>query len=503
MRTLLITVGNRQVGWHSRDGVLRSLGADGDRGNPPHVDELYRELGQERGFHEPGNPNSRWSVAHLGEQLYRECTARQDFGAVVLLMDDPILAQALDLEIERVVLWGTQQPATVDWSYRRNDTRWLAELMAGKIRQEYPQIHVRVWRPSVAINDKNAIQQAVEALLLELVDGSEALTLAIQAKGGAPPITNPLEIAAAAVMRQVPVERLTPKDPKPLFEGPQAQMATEFERMSFGEYFWPVERSRIVSAWERGDFAEAKVWLQAHTDRYGALQELAQHLALAINWQWVDVLRALQGTGGNGWLDRRDLRITKAQRKQWRADIQDQYRRQETPESKFLKLWESRELIRLNLLRQNYTAAFLQLVQLLERLLYWRYETEKWLDKGYVVLPETQRGYRPTLYDLRMGWLRCQNLPENDPIAQRLERINQDRNGVVHNSKSLTLSELGTAIGCPNETSPEVVYGQIEAFLQSFCSAEHPMPSRSLFRELYDWGRQQLQASPNRCDDSP
>ncbi|MEA5495992.1 hypothetical protein VB834_29200 [Limnoraphis robusta Tam1] len=30
--TLIITVGTRQVGWKCEDGIVRCLGADGDRG---------------------------------------------------------------------------------------------------------------------------------------------------------------------------------------------------------------------------------------------------------------------------------------------------------------------------------------------------------------------------------------------------------------------------------------------------------------------------------------
>ncbi len=44
MKTLMITVGNRQVGWRCNDGIVRSFGADGSRKDPPHLDELYREF---------------------------------------------------------------------------------------------------------------------------------------------------------------------------------------------------------------------------------------------------------------------------------------------------------------------------------------------------------------------------------------------------------------------------------------------------------------------------
>ena len=47
--TLIVTVGTRQVGWRCIDGIIRSFGADGNIGFPPHVNELYQELKIERG----------------------------------------------------------------------------------------------------------------------------------------------------------------------------------------------------------------------------------------------------------------------------------------------------------------------------------------------------------------------------------------------------------------------------------------------------------------------
>jgi len=50
--TLIITVGTRQIGWRCQDGIIRSFGADGNISYPPHINELYQELGIERGKHE-------------------------------------------------------------------------------------------------------------------------------------------------------------------------------------------------------------------------------------------------------------------------------------------------------------------------------------------------------------------------------------------------------------------------------------------------------------------
>ncbi|MFN9401337.1 MAG: hypothetical protein ACK57T_16540 [Dolichospermum sp.] len=43
--TLIITVGTRQIGWRCQDGIIRSFGADGNISYPPHINELYQELG--------------------------------------------------------------------------------------------------------------------------------------------------------------------------------------------------------------------------------------------------------------------------------------------------------------------------------------------------------------------------------------------------------------------------------------------------------------------------
>ena len=50
--TLIITVGTRQIGWRCQDGIIRSFGADGNISYPPHINELYQELGIERGKHQ-------------------------------------------------------------------------------------------------------------------------------------------------------------------------------------------------------------------------------------------------------------------------------------------------------------------------------------------------------------------------------------------------------------------------------------------------------------------
>ncbi|MGL4500205.1 MAG: hypothetical protein ACRCU2_14160, partial [Planktothrix sp.] len=95
--TLIITVGTRQVGWRSKDGVVRCFGADGDRGHPPHINQLYQELGIERGFYEPGKTYMSWSVRDLGSRYYEQCQEwlGGDFSSVELLLDHQIIADSV------------------------------------------------------------------------------------------------------------------------------------------------------------------------------------------------------------------------------------------------------------------------------------------------------------------------------------------------------------------------------------------------------------------------
>ncbi len=511
MKTLIITIGTRQVGWRCNDGIVRSLGADGVKYDPQHIAEIYKdELGLERGYHqdEGSDRTYPWSVWDLGQRLWQQCQ-KTGFSPVELLLDQVVITEQVNQGLNHILLWGTCQPDSVSWNYRRMDTAWLAELMAGKLQDVYPNVQVKVFKPVVEAIDVNAIRDELEFNILPFalqtrLPEDDQFTIVIENKGATPAIAEGLSICAGALVRDCQVITMTPIEPKPLYpkvsETVQAAApATEYRSVNLSSYFWPLERSRILSAWERGDFAEAKVWLKAHRDRYQALYELAEHLSLAVNWQWQDALKALQG---NNWLDLPTTKqcIPKSQRNQWRSAIQAQYQVNETPSSKFLKLWESRLLIHLNLIRQNYTAAFIQFVQTLERLLFWRYQTEDWIQQGYVMLPDDKKEwgvkkYKATFYDLRLGWQKQEDLSNDSPICQQLEAINELRNGVIHRSESLTFDELKQVV-CPALAieSSEALYTQMEAFLQQFCSPESPMPDRSLLQELYNWGLQQLQS---------
>ncbi len=537
MKTLIITVGTRQVGWKCKDGIVRSLGADGDRGHPPHIDELYAELGLERRYHsnEP-KPELRYSARHLGETLYQRCLAAHDFSPVELLLDQAIVdAQvAKDSEVEatepslalddqailnqqvaeglsHVILWGTNQPEGTPWNFRRADTLWLAHLMAGKIHQQYPSLTVKVWQPEVAVNQIDQVRQQLEQCLADFIQANwspqsdEAFTLQIQTKGSVPQVANTLEIATAALMRQCVVQQVIPTEPSPLFaegEGTarSARPATEFKLISLGEYFWPVERSRILSAWERGDFGEAKVWLKAHRDRYEALYQLAERLSLATNWQLQDALQQLQG---DQWLDAKSTKCetSKQLRSQWREAIQARCKTNETPESKFLKIWEVTFLVWLELKRQNSSLAFLYFSQTLERLLFLRYQTENWIGNGWLTPPQDRQSwgsnYKASYGELWRAFQTMQNLNDNATLVKQFEKINELRNSAVHRREPLTIDDLNQKL-FPELDQPDwqQTYQAMDRLWRSVCPQNWAIPENTLLRSLHQWGIDTLAPSP-------
>lgn len=511
MKTLIITVGTRQVGWRCQDGIVRSLGADGDRGYPPHIDQLYAEFGHQRGYYgEADKPEYRWAARHLGELIYHHCEQQQDFSAVVLPLDNGIVQAQVQDGLSEVILWGTDQPEGTPWNFRRGDTCWLAKLMASKLQQTYPDLQIQVWNPVVAVNQVAAIQQHLQDFLvaytLRCLDASmdEPLTLQIQTKGSAPQIANSLEICAAALMRQCTVEQVIPIEPDPLFEvvDPEAklsqtQMATGFNTVNLGEYFWPVERSRILSAWQRGDFTEARVWLYAHRPQHKPLYDLAEHLALTINWQMDDALKAIKN-----WIGMKAVknRTSVEQNQTWQTLVNAMCPPggQQTAQSKYLKIWETRFLISLGLYQANYTLAFIQFAQTLERLLFWRYETEDWIHQGLVIPPKDKKAYglkyKASLSDLKTGWLTLSNMAPDQAIYQQLEAINELRNSVIHRSTALTPTELSQQIW-PEliDPNPETLSESMVLLLQAILPPDRPMPDRSLLQDLYQWGIEQLQ----------
>ncbi|WP_190278025.1 hypothetical protein [Thermosynechococcus sp. CL-1] len=505
MKTLIITVGNRQVGWRCKDGIVRNFGADGDpacKGNaPPHLSELYAEFGIKRSFHDP-EAKHRHNVRYLSEIVYRHCQAKNDFSPVVLLLDEQILAEhyATPKETADVILWGTDQPESVGWQFYAMDTCWLAQLMKGAIQQRYPHLNVTVWNCPVDVNERQALWDFTEKQLEQYIErlpenAAGNWQLQIQTKGSVPQMADALNMIAAVLMRQYPVCKIIPTEPKPFFDpsNQSARSAESFEVVSLGEIFWPLERQRITTAWKRGDFTAAKALLEAHRDRYEALYHLADRLALATNWGIEEFLKGIQG---QRWLDQKSTKkavTDKAQRQQWCKATVTRCPNNETATSKFLKIWEFELLIDLSLQQANYTLAFMQFAQMLERLLFWRCEQEDWRTQGHLGEEFLQEGnYRaPTLGVLWQAWAKAEQRSDGDDLVKKLKTVNEYRNGVVHRNRAITRQKLTALADVSEEASLSEIHQGLLKVLSSLVNLEH-MPEQGVARSLYEWGLEQL-----------
>ncbi|GAA6614979.1 hypothetical protein [Scytonema sp. NUACC26] len=445
--TLIITVGTRQIGWHSKDGVIRSFGADGSTSYPHHVDELYQELGLKRGTHQEEDKTYPWSTKDLGKRYYEYCMEwlGGDFSQVELLLDQTIIVTGVERGLKHIILWGTDQPDTVSWFYRRLDTMWLAALMAKKIKSMFPHVRVDVHAPKIPANDSEAIREELEILILQeaLNFGSpvedKELVLWVQNKGCAPAIASGVEICAAALARQCQVFNASPKEPDIFFDtlpngSKTAMLSQSFKLIPMGEHFWSLERLRVISAWERGDFSEAQLWLKPHQSRYKSLYKLAGILALYTNWETDNFLRAIED-----WLRSNDVAkaTSHEQIQAWREQF-NQFKK-----SQFIKTWEDSFLIEIPLLRKNYSVAFMQFTQTIERLLSVQCNEQNWVSKGYITQTPGQN-YPPSLQELIEGWRKFHNFSEDNKWYKLLNRIRKKRNKVVHDAESLTVAQIRT-----------------------------------------------------------
>ncbi|MEH1873551.1 hypothetical protein [Nostoc sp.] len=494
--TLIITVGTRQIGWRCKDGIIRSFGADGNIGYPPHVPQLYQELGIERGIHQEGDKTYPWSGKDLGQRYYEYCKEwlDGDFNQVELLLDKTVIEAGIKQGLKHIILWGTDQPETVSWAFRRLDTLWIAELMAGKIKSLFPDIRVDIHAPKINANDSDAIRQELEQLVLkEAVNAfypikNEQFVLWIQTKGCTPVIASNVEICAAALVRQYQVFNASPDEPPEFFTKLENGLVTanhsqSFKLISMAEYFWSLERLRIKSAWERGDFSEAQVWLAVHQHRHPVLYKLAGFLARYSNWESNgDFFRKL-----GEWLGSNDISdiVDSEQIQTWKSQLQ------KMQVDKIIKLWESTIIIELSLYRENYTAAFIQFIQLLERLLYVQSESQNWIAKGWML----NKNNDPSLVELMQGWCQSKKFNQNSKWSKLLNEIRQNRNQIIHQGESITLRKI-RSIWANNDfpvtfpETPEIINNlMIDVFKEIITP---PNFDQLLMRSLYQWGLNHL-----------
>lgn len=449
--TLIITVGTRQIGWRSKEGVVRSFGADGNIGYPAHVNQLYQELGIERGIYQENDKTYPWSARDLGQRYYDYAKEwlGGDFNQVELLLDQKIIEAGIKKGLKHIILWGTDQPEIVSWFYRRLDTLWLAELMAEKIKNIFPDVRVDIHTPKINANDSDAIRQELELLVLKEAINSfspnqdEEFVLWIQNKGCTPAIASGVEICAAALVRQCQVFNASPDEPEEFFptlaDGSRtATHSQTFKLIPMGEYFWSLERLRIISAWERGDFSEAQFWLRVHQNRHKVLYKLAGILVKYTNCESdKKFFQSLEE-----WLRSND--VSKIVNSQTIQTWQEQLRQMR--QNGLIQAWESTLLIELPLYRQNYTAAFVQFAQILERLLYIQFQSQNWLLKGFITLPPGKEylgnAYEPGLASLMQGWCKSRKLSQDNKWYKLLDRIRDKRNHVIHKGSAITLSQI-------------------------------------------------------------
>ncbi|NER93614.1 MAG: hypothetical protein F6J86_07210 [Symploca sp. SIO1B1] len=501
--TLIITVGTRQVGWHCHDTVVRCLGADGDRGAPPHIDQLYQtELNIERGYHQENKPEYRWGVRDLAQRLYLYCQHLGDFSRVELLLDHKIIADCLTCGLKQIILWATNQPETVPWNFRRGDTLFSAQLMAGKIQQTFPELQgkVTVKSPVVGVKDSETIRRELETNILPAalplpsqVAVDNQFVLAIENTGCAPDIANGLEICAAALVRQCQVLNIKPIEPKPLYQQREndtrtAQTAQEYKFISVGDYFWPLERQRVISAWERGDFREAEIWLTSHQRQYERLlYQLASQLALSTNWEISSFLHDTE-QGIETWLQSATLNnfAEAEQIEAWKQQVKT------TQNSDFAQAWEAHFLIYLQLIRRNYTTAFMQFAQTLERLLSLHAQQDDWVTKGIAKTRSNEQ--IPSFYSLINAWCQVNQSGQDHQISEFLHGIRQQRNYIVYHAQPLTLEDIQRLWSNFSQDNQTDIMQLLSQTLKLVCHPDWKIPEKPLLRSLYDWGLHLLQS---------
>jgi hypothetical protein len=250
---------------------------------------------------------------------------------------------------------------------------------------------------------------------------------------------------------------------------------------------------RVCSAWERGDFREAEIWLTSHQTRYdGLLYQLAGKLALSANWEIYKFLQD-KANGIESWLQLKTLTAwaSSEQIHTWQQQLQI------SRESNFIQAWESCFLIDLQLYRGNCTTAFMQFAQALERLLYIRAKEEQWIEKGLVEFPPNYRGLRdePNFYALINAWGKLQNLDRESKWVVLLHRIREQRNDIVHNAIPLTAQQMkavwsdeGLFVVPWTGNGTNDILQLSNEVLKAVCAPSWTIPDKPLVRSLYEWG---------------
>ncbi|MBE9039626.1 hypothetical protein IQ235_02300 [Oscillatoriales cyanobacterium LEGE 11467] len=501
---LIIAVGARQIGWRTQDGIVRYFDGDGD-GRSKHP--LAREFETD---------TSKFTLRDLSRQYYRHCRDRLsgDFSAVELMLDEPILRDSVRSGLGRLILWGTERPSDYPLSHR--DTIALAHLMAGKVRGDFPQLAVEVVALSALLDDEAGIRQELEEKVLPRAlpstgksTESDGLVLAIQSRGSESAIDRACAQCVVALSRHGRAIDFTPILPNP-FEEEATLKSIAYRANLVGDYGWSWERSRIVAAWERGDFKEAQIALSYHPLRYGGLLgNLARQLegwkqgkiSLSVLHSSTDSLEA--------WLNSPQLPelATPERVRHWQQQLEELRTR---PES---QAWEATFLMDLLLKNNDSPEAFLQFARILERFLYLQYKEQKWLEKGYVSRPKylnhLGNSYQPGLKRLVDTWLRVTGRSQTGAVDRLFDNICNTRTIILQKTETVPFDEIllvWSKNGWPIEFTRPPYLGLMQRMheaLKMVCDPAWSIAEPTLGRSLYEWGLKVLQQrSPSTRVDS-
>jgi hypothetical protein len=251
------------------------------------------------------------------------------------------------------------------------------------------------------------------------------------------------------------------------------------------EYFWALEKVKIKSAWERGDFSEAQIWLKVHENRHSVLYKLAGFLAQYSNWESnKDFYQKLKD-----WIGCNDVsKITDSEKIiNWKTQLQ------KIQTDYLSKLWESTIILELSLKRENYTTAFIQFVQLLEQLLYIQSTAQNWTAKGWIVSNKDE----PSLAELMQGWCLYKKFNQDNKWSKLLKAIRTKRNQIIHKGESITSTKIGNLWADNNfsgvyiPTTPQIIKKLMTDTFREISTP--PNLNNLLMRSLYQWGLNYLE----------
>jgi hypothetical protein len=261
------------------------------------------------------------------------------------------------------------------------------------------------------------------------------------------------------------------------------------------QYFLPIERQGILLSWQQGNFAGAEIWMRSHQGlpKYRVLSSLANLFTQVANLEADRVLARIART----WMSSRDIRelVDELLLSQWRSHPALDHK------NRYDVIWENTFLVFLYTRTHNYTGAFFQLSQTLERLLFERYVKEEWLRRGVIIIPKEKEryahNYTPSFQELLGGWCQRDGIKETSSWYRLIDGIRILRNQVTHEGKSISekdILELWTRNGITMTDSMEAVFLPLYKVCEKLT---WKAPQQSLLGCIYDWALNILRTDVN------